>query len=173
MFNITLDRSQDVIYFLGIAWQAQVLVIWVSAVIGFVANIIVNRNAYYAAFKEKRLREIATEAFNKAEKIAALTPISSDDKLLEYVKYGIKAYQMAFRRKPSAAEIKFLKDRATAMAEADKLARIKNNASKAAVPTAEFMSIVPVSVSLATEKVKAKSAKKRLHPKKSPDRKTK
>jgi hypothetical protein len=160
-----LDLAQDTIIIFGWTWQASTLIIWLSAMAGFIANIIVNRRAYYDAFKEKRLREIASEAFNKAEKIAAITPISGDDKLLEFIKYSIKAFHTAFKRKPSAAEIAYLKDKAAAMAEEDKLKRIK----AAPVPViSEFTSIAPVSECLIIE---SKPAPKKAAPKKAAPKK--
>ena len=123
-----LDLAKDTVVILGWAVNVSTLLIWASAIIGFAINIFANRKTAAAAYRDMRIREIAEAAFNHAEKIAAITPTSSDDKLLLYIKQSVKAFKLAFGDKPSEAEVAFLEGKAAELAEQDKLARMKAGA---------------------------------------------
>lgn len=115
--------NNDSIKFIGYIISASTLLIWLTAVIGFVANLWHNRKLYAAMSRENKLREIAKDAFLKAEKISKLTPIKGDDKLLEYLKYAIQAFKIAFNAKPSQTELLLLKSQAATMAAEEKMYR--------------------------------------------------
>jgi hypothetical protein len=120
-----LDLAKDLVIIYGWAVSLSSIVVWVSAIIGFLANIIYNRATYMAMYRENKLTEIATDAFHMVEKAAKLTPMTSDDKLIELFKLSIQSYREIFGYKPSKKEIKYLKQKATALAAKDKAVKIK------------------------------------------------
>ena len=62
--------NNDSIKLIGCVISASTLLIWLTAIIGFAANIFHNRKLYAAMSRENKLREIAKDAFLKAEKIS-------------------------------------------------------------------------------------------------------
>lgn len=115
--------NNDSVKIIGYVISASTLLIWLTAIIGFVANIFHNRKLYATMSRENKLREIAKDAFLKAEKISKLTPIKGDDKLLEYLKYAIQAFKITFNSKPSQTELLQLKSQAATMAAEEKMYR--------------------------------------------------
>lgn len=119
------DLAKDIIVVYGWALSLSTAMIWGSALLAFAINFIYNRRVYMQQYREGKINEIAKAAFVAAEKVAKLTPMESDDKLLFFVKRSIRAYQEVFRRMPSEADLKMLREKAEELADADKLETLK------------------------------------------------
>ena len=115
--------NKDTIMLFGYLLTTSTIIVWLTAMAGFALNIFVNRKYYMAMSRETRLRDIAKDAFLKAEKVAKLTGIKGDDKLLEYLSQAIQAFKISYGKKPSGAEIKLLTEQAAAMAAEEKMFR--------------------------------------------------
>ncbi len=124
--DLQLDLAKDLVIIYGWSLSLSTLLIWVSAMIGMLANLLYNRHMYLTFYKENKLNEIAKDAFMAAEKVAKLTPMKSDDKLLFYLKQAFKAFKITFKRKPSASEVIELEAKAAALANKDKVIKLAN-----------------------------------------------
>lgn len=117
------DLSNDLVIIFGWGIGLSTLLIWLSAMLGFMANMLYNRHMYLAMYKEGKLSELSYDAFVAIEKIAKLTPMQSDDKLLEYLKLSFRAFKQTFGTKPSLKDVQYLERKARAYADENKITK--------------------------------------------------
>ncbi len=125
---MTFDLTNDLVVIYGWSVGLSSFIIWISAVVGFVANLVMNFRLYKKQYEGSLLSDLAWDAFVAAEKAAKITPMSSDDKLLEFLKYSMRAFKISFNRKPRADEINILELKAKAYADEDKLTKLNSEA---------------------------------------------
>ena len=122
---ISIDFAKDLVTIGTWAIHLSTFMIWLSAMLAFFMNLIVNHRHYTSMSKKEMLKELAKDAFHAAEEVAKITPMESDDKFLLYLKKSIKAYTAVYKRKPTTKELLYLKSKAEAYASKDKAYRLK------------------------------------------------